>query len=258
MRRQPNKPRYLLCALALLSTVTLVHAAKPAGSGDAFDDPSAIRVLLAPNLETTLSSQMNGTITDLRATLGKPFTRNAVLAQLNCAEVQARTDVAKAELNMARTNLTAKKSLRDLKAAGDIEVAMSATEVEKAQGALSLANAQLSYCRVLAPFSGHIAKVYVKPYQTVSAGTPIVDLVGDGALKVRLNVPSSLLVKLKPNAHLDITIHETGKTYPAHISAVNSRVDAVAQTVELEAQLDGEHPELVAGMSGVARFPPAP
>ncbi|WP_228882002.1 efflux RND transporter periplasmic adaptor subunit [Paraburkholderia saeva] len=233
------------------------HAAKPAATGDAFDDPNAIRVLLAPNLETTLSSQMNGTITDLRATLGKQVAKNAVLAQMNCAEVQARANVARAELNMAKQNLTAKQSLRDLKAAGDIEVALSATEVDKAQGALALANAQLGYCRVIAPFSGRIAKVYVKPYQTLSAGTPMVDLVGDGALKVRLNVPSALLVKLKQGARLDITIHETGKTYPAHVSAVNARVDAVAQTVELEAELDGEHPELVAGMSGVARFPAA-
>jgi multidrug efflux pump subunit AcrA (membrane-fusion protein) len=111
---------------------------------------------------------------------------------------------------------------------------------------------------VIAPFSGRIAKVYVKPYQTVSAGTPIVDLVSDGALKVRLNVPSALLVRLRSGSRLDITIHETGKTYPAHVSAVNARVDAVAQTVELEAQLDGAPPDLVAGMSGVARIPPNP
>ncbi|SDJ13415.1 RND family efflux transporter, MFP subunit [Paraburkholderia steynii] len=257
MRRYLIEHAQVLLAVALILTLTNGHAAKPAGTGDGFDDPNAIRVLLAPNLETTLSSQMNGTITDLRATLGKQVARNAVLAQLDCAEVQARANVAKAELSMARQNLNAKRSLRALNAAGDIEVAMSATEVEKAQGALSLANAQLGYCRVIAPFSGRVAKVYVKPYQTVSAGTPVLDLVGDGALKVRLNVPSSLMVKLKQGARIDITIHETGKTYPAHVSAVNARVDAVAQTVELEAQLDSEHPELVAGMSGIARFPAA-
>jgi hypothetical protein len=39
------------------------------------------------------------------------------------------------------------------------------------------------------------------------------------------------------------------------VSAVNSRVDAVAQTVELEAQFDGTPPDLVAGMSGIARIP---
>jgi membrane fusion protein, multidrug efflux system len=257
MRLFCNEHKHAWLAVVLIVGTWAAHAAKPPSTGDAFDDPNAIRVLLAPNVETTLSSQMNGTITDLNATLGKQVGKNAVLAQMNCAEVQARANVAKAELNMARQNLNGKRSLRELKAAGDIEVAMSATEVEKAQGALSLANAQLGYCRVIAPFSGHIAKVYVKNYQTVSAGTPMLDLVGDGALKVRLNVPSALMVKLKQGSRLDITIHETGKTYPAHVSAVNARVDAVAQTVELEAQLDGEHPELVAGMSGVARFPAA-
>ncbi|HEY3600044.1 MAG TPA: efflux RND transporter periplasmic adaptor subunit [Paraburkholderia sp.] len=247
-----------LAAALMIFALSPAQAAKPGGNGDGFDDPNAIRVLLAPNLETTLSSEMNGTITDLRASLGKPVAKNVVIAQMNCAEVQARSNVAKAELNMANQNLVAKRSLRDLNAAGDIEVSMASTDVEKAKGALSLARAQLGYCQVIAPFSGRIAKVYVKPYQTVSAGTPIVDLVGDGALKVRLNVPSSQLVRLRPGTRLEIAIHETGKTYTAHVSAVNARVDAVAQTVELEAQLDGTPPDLVAGMSGIARIPASP
>ncbi|SPB13793.1 HlyD family secretion protein [Caballeronia novacaledonica] len=256
--RRPCNERIRLAAALLLFAVPLVQAAKPSGNADNYDDPNAIRVLLAPNLETTLSSEMNGTVTDLHASLGKSIAKNAVIAQMNCAEVQARASVAKAELNMANQNLVAKRSLRELKAAGDIEVAMASTDVEKAKGALSLAKAQLGYCQVIAPFSGRIAKVYVKPYQTVSAGTPIVDLVGDGALKVRLNVPSALLVRLRSGSRLDVTIHETGKTYPAHVSAVNARVDAVAQTVELEAQLDGAPQDLVAGMSGVARIPASP
>ncbi|MNP54987.1 hypothetical protein D3C76_1495880 [compost metagenome] len=76
----------------------------------------------------------------------------------------------------------------------------------------------------------------------------------DGTLKVRLNVPSNLLKTLKPGLALQVSIHETGNTYPAHVSAINSRVDAVAQTVELEARLDAKYPELMAGMSGTARF----
>jgi multidrug efflux pump subunit AcrA (membrane-fusion protein) len=102
-----------------------------------------------------------------------------------------------------------------------------------------------------------VAKVYVKPYQTVQAGAPLFDLVSDGALKVRLNVPSTLLPQLKPGMPVEVEIHETGKRYPAKVSAINARVDAVAQTVELEARLDAAYPELIAGMSGTARFPDA-
>jgi len=250
-----SKSSYLLLPLYLMflhSAWADDAAALPAPPDN---DPGAIRVLLVSDLETTLSAQMNGTLGALKASLGEKVAKDAQLAQLSCTEVNARAKVAAAELNMARANLAAKRNLRKLDAVGDLEVAMANTEVEKADGALTLARAQAGYCLVDAPFAGRIAKVYVKPYQTVSAGTPLFDLVSDGALKVRLNVPSSLLPRLQPGMPLQVDIHETGQHYPARISAINARVDAVAQTVELEAKLDASYPELIAGMSGVARFP---
>ncbi|WP_336334517.1 efflux RND transporter periplasmic adaptor subunit [Pseudomonas putida] len=234
--------------------LVLVSTAAGAQQEASADDPQLIRVLLAAELETTLSSQMSGTLGELKTSFGAHVAKGATLARFNCNEAKARGKVAVAELAMARQNLEAKKQLRKLDAVGDIEVAAANTEVQKADGARAMGEAQMSYCQVLAPFSGHVAKVYVKPYQTVSAGTPLFDLVSDGALKVRLNVPSSQLKSLSPGQPLQVHVHETGKSYPATISVINSRVDAVAQTVELEARFDQRYPELIAGMSGTARF----
>ncbi|HMN43339.1 MAG TPA: efflux RND transporter periplasmic adaptor subunit [Povalibacter sp.] len=240
----------------LLSTAMLscAHADSVPAATAVAKDPGTIRVLLVALRETTLSSQMNGMLGDIRVTLGQRVAKDAVLAQMDCRELNARVDIAEAELKTARQALDAKRNLQKLDAAGDIEVAMATAEVEKAQGALTLATTQSSYCRIAAPFAARIARINVKPYQAVAAGTPLFDLVSDGPLKVRLNAPSTFLGKLQPGAALDISIHETGRSYPAKISAVSARIDAVAQTVELEARLDGEHPELIAGMSGIARL----
>jgi multidrug efflux pump subunit AcrA (membrane-fusion protein) len=100
-----------------------------------------------------------------------------------------------------------------------------------------------------------VAKVHVKPHQGVGVGTPLVDLVGDGPLKLRLNVPSLFLRQMRVGTPFSVAIDETGKSYPAKVSAINARVDAVAQTVEIEARLAGAGAGLLAGMSGVARFP---
>lgn len=238
----------------LLLLAGLSCAVAHAEQDTAGEDPQMIRVLLAADLETTLSSQMSGTLGELKTSFGEHVAKGATLARFNCNEAQARGKVAAAELAMARQNLAAKQQLRKLEAVGDIEVAAANTEVQKADGARAMGEAQMSYCQVLAPFSGHVAKVYVKPYQTVSAGTPLFDLVSDGALKVRLNVPSDQLATLKTGQPLQVTVHETGKRYPAKVSIINARVDAVAQTVELEARFDQRFPELMAGMSGTARF----
>ena len=126
--------------------------------------------------------------------------------------------------------------------------------VDRANAAIAVSRAQLSQCNVAAPFSGHVVRVHVKPHQGVNVGTPLVELVSDGPLKVRLNAPSRLLRDLKVGTPFEVRIDETGKTYPAKVTAINARVDAVAQTVELEGRIDGKPTELLAGMTGVARF----
>ena len=100
--------------------------------------------------------------------------------------------------------------------------------------------------------------IYAKQHQGVNAGAPLLDLVSDGPLKLRLNVPSNFLRQIKTGTRFEVTVNETGKTYPAKVTAINARVDAVAQTVELEARIDGTPGELLAGMSGIARFPFTP
>jgi multidrug efflux pump subunit AcrA (membrane-fusion protein) len=82
----------------------------------------------------------------------------------------------------------------------------------------------------------------------------LVELVSNDALKLRLNVPSKMLRTLKVGTPFEVDIEETGKTYTAKVSAINARVDAVAQTVELEARFATPSPALLAGMTGVARF----
>ena len=164
--------------------------------------------------------------------------------------------MAQAEYASAKETLEAKTGLRKLEAAGDMEVAVATAAVDKAKGAIGLARAQLAQCTVVAPFSGSIVKVYVKPYQGVNVGNPLVDMISDGPLKIRLNAPSKLLASLHVGSPMEVDIDETGKTYPAKVTAVNARVDAVAQTIELEARIEGKHPELLAGMTGVARFKP--
>lgn len=223
----------------------------------ATQDPNAIRVLLSPELETTLVAQIAGRIDNLQAGLGAAVRKGQPIVSFDCAETQARLRMAQAEHGAARETLNAKQRLRTLNAAGDVEVSLARADVDKSAAAIGVARAQLAHCAVAAPFDGRIVKVHVKQHQGVNAGAPLLELVSDGPLKLRLNVPSRLLRQLQIGSPLEVDILETGKTYPAKITAINARVDAVAQTIELEASLDDRNPDLLPGMSGIARLPAA-
>jgi RND family efflux transporter MFP subunit len=248
-----RRPAGLVAAVGLLLGLTGIAASQAAGPAAA--DPNAIRVLLAPAVETTLVAEMTGRIVQLDASLGAAVAQGRTVVAFDCGEPEARALMAEAELASAQQTLDTKRRLRVLEAAGDMEVALAVAAQDRARGAVALARAQVGQCTVVAPFGGRVAKVHVKPHQGVGVGTPLVDLVSAGPLKLRLNVPSLFLRQLRVGTPFSVAIDETGKTYPARVSAINARVDAVAQTVEIEARLAGSGAGLLAGMSGVARFP---
>jgi membrane fusion protein, multidrug efflux system len=223
----------------------------------AVSDPGTpVRVLLIPAKETTLVAQMVGRVDRLGGELGGSFSAGSVMVNLDCAENQARMGMSQAEYNAAKEQHDTKLRLLALQAAGEVEVQMAASAADKARAQIELNKAQMRLCVVSAPFAGRIVKLHVKQYQGVNVGQPIMDIVSAGPLKVRLNAPSKWLSWLKVGSTFQINIDETGKSYAAKVTAMNGRVDAVSQSIELEGMVMGAYKELLAGMSGNASFSP--
>jgi len=217
-------------------------------------EATPIRVLLLPEKETTISSTIGARLVSFNGTLGQRFRAGDLLVAFDCEEALARVDISKAELSGAIDQHEAKVKMQGLDQASDIEVALAASASNKAKAQLNLNKAQVSQCKIYAPWAGRVAKANVKNHMSVTPGQPLMELVKDGSLKLKLNLPSKLLAQVKSGSKFTIVIDETDLRYAASVSAVNSRVDPVSQTVEVEAKLLKSYSELLAGMSGVADF----
>lgn len=248
----------LAAGIATAQTPTKTTAAQTPSSAPAkpADDPNVIRVLLAPALETVLVSQMAGRIAAVNVTLGDRFAKGKILLSFDSGEQVARVKMAEAELASARENHEAKLRMQGLQLASEMEVSLAASAVAKSRAQVDLYRAQLAQCTVAAPFSGRVVKIAVKPYQSVNQAQPLLEIVSSGPLKLRLNVPAKWIGWLKKGTPFEVAIDETGKRYKASVSALNGRIDAISQTIELEATITDKAEELLPGMSGTARFNP--
>jgi membrane fusion protein, multidrug efflux system len=257
--KPPNKPPtekalnlpqtvQALPAPAAVAAVATVAAPAPSSAED------AVRVLLIPSLDTTLSSPVAGRIRLLESALGASFGDGAVLITFDCEEATARLNMGKAELAGAVETHEGKLRLQGLEQAAEVDVALAAAAVAKARAQIELGKAQVAQCKVTAPWAGRVAKVHVRNHMSVSAGQPLLDLVKTGPLKLKLSVPSRWLTRMKPGVDFAVAIDETGKVYEARVQALNSRIDPVSQTIEIEAVMTRQYPELLAGMSGTAQF----
>lgn len=213
-----------------------------------------VRALVAPQAESALSSAMLGRVQRLHVSLGSEFKKGALLLEFFCEEQVARRAMGEAEVAAARENHEAKLRLQGLQSAAEVEVALAAAALEKARAQLTLYKVQAALCQVRAPFAGRVARIHVKPHQSVTAGQPLIDIVSDAPPKLRLNVPSKWLAWLTRGREFMVTIDETYRNYKARVSAINARVDAASQSVELEATVTNPGPELLPGMSGTANF----
>lgn len=213
-----------------------------------------VRVLLVPDKETTIASTIAARIVTFNGTLGRNFKAGETLVAFDCEEALARVEMSKAELSGAIEQHEAKVKMQGLEQASDVEVALAASASNKAKAQLNLNQAQVSQCKIYAPWAGRVAKTNVKNHMTVTSGQPLMELVNSGPLKLKMNLPSNMLSRTKIGSKFNVAIDETAQTYQASVSAINSRVDPVSQTVEIEARMLKSYKELLAGMSGVARF----
>lgn len=213
-----------------------------------------IRVQLVSQQQTTLSSELSANILKLPIKEGQPFSEDQLLAEFDCSILKAQLNKAKAAAELARMTMQVNTRLAELNSISSLEVDQAAAKVKETEAEVTMMRVTVSKCSLLAPFIGRVAKLHVEPFQYVTPGKPLMDILDTSRLEVRLIVPSRWLKWLKVGSMFNVHIEEIGKGYKAVVTRLNPRVDPVSQSVALTASISGNHPELLPGMSGWASF----
>jgi RND family efflux transporter MFP subunit len=225
------------------------------GIGAAFQTAELPALLIAP-IETTLVSPMLGRVSKMSLQMGQAFKKGETLISFVCDDRDAQYAISRAELSAAQITHENKLKLQGLSQAGEIEVILAANDVTRAEAQLSYYQALRSQCQIKAPFDGRIANIQVKPFQGVSQGEPVLEILSRGEIKLRINAPANWISWINIGTSFDLWVNEVEGSYIAEVRAINSRVDNVSRTIEIEASVKGAGAELLPGMSGIAHFDP--
>ncbi|MCH9770057.1 MAG: efflux RND transporter periplasmic adaptor subunit [Gammaproteobacteria bacterium] len=236
--------RYLLLLLLFVLPVSFAEA-------------FTAQAVLVPEHEVVLSSQMAGYVVAIPFKEGEQFRKDQVLLRFECVINHNEVAKAKARLEEAEKNYISNQRLNRLNAISQIELLKSKTKLIEAKANFTIQAQRVKYCEIHAPFNGQIAKLEVKPHQTVQQHQPLIQVLDNRDLRVELIVPSAWLQWLQIKDLFVLKITETRQQYSAHITKILPQVDSVSQTVRIFARLDKPTHNLVAGMSGSAIFQPA-
>ncbi len=254
----PPHPSATPSRLAALLAASLLALAPSIDAAEATAEGHTVRLLLVPVQEAKLSSPVAARIERIPLQESESFHRGQILVEFDCAVPRAELQKARAELSAAEKTHVANTKLQALNSISQLEVAVSAANRDKARAELALNQARVAQCQIRAPFDGRLVERLAHPHETVAIAQPLLEILDDASLKTELIVPSRWVTWLKPGTPFSALIDETGQQYPAKVTAIGARVDPASQSLKVTGQIQGSHPELLAGMSGVAQFDTPP
>ena len=238
------------CSNALATPAAATAPAGPAVTTRAPASAPEIRAQLSPRRYTTLGAELGAKVNRIAVGEGERFKAGQVLVTFDCSLQTAQLQRAKAALVAAERTHAANRRLAELNSVGKVELDNSEAELGKSRADVNLMSTTIGKCNLSAPFAGRVAEQRVREQQFVQAGQPVLDILDDSALELDFIIPSKWLVWLKPGATFKVRIDETGRDYPARITRLGARVDPVSQSLKAAAVIDGQFPDLMAGMSG--------
>ena len=227
-------------------------------SSNIFAEEFEVRALLVPKHEALLSSQISGQIVKLPFLEGDNFLKGQTLIELDCQILRAELKKAKMDLEAARETHEANLRLQEFNSVSELEVAISEAKKKRAQANVHLVYTKVKMCVIKAPFNGRVVTHKANLYENITSDDKLLEIIEEKSLRLHVLIPSNWLRWLKPGTKFRVQIDETGKQYMAKVKGFGAKVNPVNQTIALHALIQGEHLELLSGMSGTASFSKGP
>ncbi|MDH3647520.1 MAG: efflux RND transporter periplasmic adaptor subunit [Gammaproteobacteria bacterium] len=206
---------------------------------------------LEVDAEADVSSKVAGEIIELLVEEGDSVTSGQVLARLDGERLRLELERQRANVRRLEQDYRRNVELHDkgLVSAGAFEGMKY--ELESLRAALRLAQLELGYTEIKAPFDGIIAERYVKRGNTITISQALFKITDLDPLLAYLHVPEKEFNKLKAGQQAVVEADAlTGQMYSGEIARISPVVDADTGTFKVTVEVVDAAGDLKPGMFG--------
>jgi RND family efflux transporter MFP subunit len=225
-------------------------------------------VVVSPDTASAaVGSIVEGRVVRIAARAGDRVARDQTLVEIHSHEVsdaraalvaaRSELDVALAALERGRTLLDAGSIAREDMDRRERDAAVARAEADRASEWLEhLHPTPDGSVAALAPMSGTVFEVHVRPGEAVVPGTPLVTVGAEAELWVQAEVPEGIVLRLVPGEGARVSIHAPlDLELPAHLVRQGGRIDPATRTTHLQLALDSMPEGLRAGTWATLHLP---
>lgn len=208
-----------------------------------------------PYRQADLSFRVSGPLEKFEVFSGNAYRAGQTIASIDNRDFVIRHDRAEAVYNQAKAEAERVEALY-------LKENISASANEKARAehltsktAYQTALNEMNDTRLVAPFDGYVAEVYVEQFQEVRASQPVLSMVDVSRLKVEAYVPQNVAYEAEKGSSVKLVFDAMpGREFRATIEDISKSTTQNNLSYLLTAILPNADNALLGGMSGKLFF----
>ena len=206
------------------------------------------------NQGSYLAFRVNGELVEFPVLAGEEVEKGQLLAKLDPEDFQLQYDDRKARYELAKSQLSRIEQLYEKKIASQSEYDEALANMQVAESAFKIAETNLEYSELRAPFAGTVAKVFVKNFENIQAKQNILRLETRDLMDVEIQVPEKIIARIKKGSDYHPTVvfdGFTNKEYSLDLKEWDTQADPTTLTYKVVFSLPVPKDfNLLAGMTG--------
>jgi len=184
------------------------------------------------------SSEMGGRITQLTVDEGDFITEGQLIAVTDGETMNRNIDEIKKALELATIVYQKRERLWRQNIGTEVEYLAAKNEKERLEKSILSVQSQLGKVNVYSPMTGIVDRVMVNQGEVTGPGTPIIQILKTGRVKVIADLPEIYLRSVKVGDRVQIEFPALGITRTAPISSFGRSINANNRTFQAEVYLN--------------------